>query len=72
MQLDHPQKVRIVIYTQRGRIVKELADELVSAGTFEAVWDGGNRYGQLVPAGIYIVYIQTERFQEKKRIAIVH
>ncbi len=72
VQLDRPQKVKIVIYSQRGRVVKEIADELVSAGTFETVWDGGNRYGQMVPAGIYIVYIQTEHFQEKKRIAIVH
>lgn len=71
IKLNKPQKVKVVIYTQRGRLVKKLIDQVADAGTFDAAWNGVNRRGRVVPAGVYIVYIQTEEFQAKRRIVVI-
>jgi flagellar hook assembly protein FlgD len=43
----------------------------MNAGTFETVWDGIDRKGQVVPSGIYIVYTKTDDFEKKRKIVVV-
>jgi flagellar hook assembly protein FlgD len=67
VQLDRPQRVAIHIYTRNGKLVKTLVDQVQNAGTFDAVWQGVNQNGQVVGSGVYIVLIQTETFEEKRK-----
>ncbi len=71
VRLDKSQKVKVIVYNQRGQVVKTLVDELKNAGTFDAVWQGVNRHGQVVASGIYVVYIKTDTFQAKKRVVVI-
>ncbi|MEW6516293.1 MAG: FlgD immunoglobulin-like domain containing protein [candidate division FCPU426 bacterium] len=69
--LDEPQQVKIRIFTLRGKLVKTVADQMASAGTFEAVWNGANREGRIVRSGVYIVYVETSRFKERRKLVVV-
>ncbi len=72
VRLDHPQRVVIKIYSRRGQLIKTLADQVMNAGTFEAVWEGVNQKGRVVGSGVYIVHIQTDSFSEKRKLVVVH
>lgn len=69
--LDEPQQIKIQVFTLRGKLVKTVADQTASAGTFEAVWNGANREGQIVRSGVYIVNVETRQFREKRRVVVV-
>lgn len=46
--------VRLVIYNILGQPVRILIDELQSAGRYQVQWDGRDRYGSAVAAGVYV------------------
>ncbi len=59
------------IYTQSGQLVKVVEDRIADAGTFETSWAGINQNGNVVSSGVYFVEIQTERFNEKRKLVVV-
>jgi hypothetical protein len=69
--LDTPQRVVVRIYTQNGHLVKVLEDRLVGAGKFETAWAGVNQNGSVVGSGVYFVEIQTEHFNEKRKLVVL-
>ncbi len=69
--LAEAQQIRIQVFTLRGKLVKTIVDETAAAGTFEAVWDGANREGQIVRSGVYLVLVETRQFREKRKVAVV-
>jgi len=71
VHLDTAQHVAIRIYTQTGKLVKVLQDGIADAGTFETVWSGANANGQVVRSGVYFIEIQTEHFDEKRKVVVV-
>ncbi len=71
LRIDRSQRVILKIYTRGGKLVKTLVDSVINAKTFETVWEGIDRKGRVVPTGIYLVYIKTDDFSEKRKIVVV-
>jgi len=46
-------RVSLAVHDLRGAIIASLADGVVAAGRWSAVWDGRDANGRRVPAGIY-------------------
>jgi hypothetical protein len=69
--LDEAQEIKIQVFTQSGKLVKTIVDEMAAAGTFAAVWNGANREGQVVRSGVYIVNVETRQFRENRKLVVV-
>jgi hypothetical protein len=53
--------VSAAVYDPQGRLVRRLADGLVSdAGPHELRWDGRDQTGRELPSGIYLCRVETE------------
>jgi len=60
------------IFDINGRLVKTLVEsQQQSAGMHSAVWDGTNDRSQPVGSGVYIYQLETERYQESRRMALL-
>jgi len=44
---------------------------LLNPGRYRYTWDGREENGQLMGSGLYIVYMKTEGYEKKKKIAII-
>ena len=53
-RLAAPGSVRLMLYNTLGQPVHILVDELQSAGRYQVQWDGRDRYGSAVAAGVYV------------------
>jgi hypothetical protein len=51
--------IRLEVYNPAGRLVRTLFNGEVRIGRHEAVWDGRDDAGTMVPAGIYLVRMQA-------------
>jgi hypothetical protein len=61
-------KVRIRVLDLAGREVVVLLDELAEPGEHSVLWDGRNKQGETVPAGIYLYQIQTSAFEATRKL----
>ena len=52
---DYP--VTLSIYTLSNQLVKTLVNELKIGGSYRVEWDGRDRSGKSVPAGVYLYSI---------------
>lgn len=57
--LAEPSDVRIVVYNVLGAEVAVLVNGQAEAGSHEAVWNGTDVSGRLVPSGIYLYSVET-------------
>ncbi len=65
---DH---VDLNIYDLGGRLVKKLAAQKFEAGQYTRPWDGRNYKGSLMPAGVYLVRIQSGSITDTQKIILV-
>lgn len=56
---DEPSHVTVEVFDHMGRHVRQLIEELLSAGEHSAVWDADDDQGQPVPLGLYQVVLQS-------------
>jgi hypothetical protein len=69
--LPEPDHAKLAIYDVAGRLVRTLGDEIYPAGRTEVSWDGANRSGEKVAAGVYFVRIESgERKAFRKAIVL--
>jgi hypothetical protein len=59
-ELEQPSRARLRIFDAAGRLVRELADEMVTAGSHTRVWDGRDDQGRDVASGIYFYELDVE------------
>jgi hypothetical protein len=52
--------VQMTIYDIRGQIVRNLKDELMTAGQNAIVWNGKDDMGNTVKSGIYFIQLSSE------------
>ncbi|HPC35792.1 MAG TPA: T9SS type A sorting domain-containing protein [Candidatus Marinimicrobia bacterium] len=57
--LPEESNINLTIYDILGREIIRLVDERQPAGTQKITWDSKDRYGQLVPSGIYLYSLKT-------------
>ena len=61
LSLPYPQRVTAEVFGIDGRRIRLLAqDEPLTAGTHGLAWDGRDRLGGRVSAGIYLVRVKAE------------
>lgn len=58
-QLEAPARVDIDIYDIRGRLVRTLLRETLSAGEHSLVWDGRNGVGETLSSGVYLYRVRA-------------
>ena len=63
--------VKISIFNSIGQQIRTLVDQVQSAGTYEAIWDGRNDAGQVVPSGMYFYKMQSSRFVEMRKMILM-
>ncbi|MCZ6702641.1 MAG: PQQ-dependent sugar dehydrogenase, partial [Ignavibacteria bacterium] len=65
-RLAEKQRVSLRVYNMLGEMVKELVNEVKSAGIYSVTFDGTN-----LPSGIYVYRIQTKGFSENKKMTLI-
>jgi hypothetical protein len=55
--MPHTGRITLRIYDLRGRLVRNLVDEVVAAGHHTTVWNGRGDDGAVTAAGVYFVRI---------------
>jgi hypothetical protein len=63
--------VRLAIYDLRGRLVRALVDEALSAGAHEAAWDGRDGRGAGVASGTYLARVGAGGQQATTRLTLI-
>ena len=64
-------QVMFSVYDLRGRKVRQLVNELMSAGRHEAVWHGTNDAGERVASGVYFYVLRCGDQVLKKKCVLL-
>ncbi|MBN2227002.1 MAG: T9SS type A sorting domain-containing protein [candidate division Zixibacteria bacterium] len=63
--------VTLQVYDILGRKVTTLVNEIQSAGTYSAVWDGLGATGQRVASGIYLYRLSANGFTQTRKMILL-
>jgi hypothetical protein len=69
--LEQSDRVDLLIYDVGGRLIRHLLSDVRSAGLNEISWDGRDRRGAPVQAGVYYFRVQTPTRSQRGRVVIV-
>jgi hypothetical protein len=69
--LSKPSQVRLTIYDVAGRVVRNLVDEHIDAGSHDVQWDGINNDGEAVTSGVYFYLLEADDFRQSQRMMLV-
>ena len=64
-------KVKIIIYDNLGRKIRELADSFFTAGIHEVIWDGKDEFGNKLPSGVYYYSLFADKYRAVKKMIIL-
>lgn len=71
-QIAEPSAIRLTIYNVMGSEVRTIVNERnQAAGCYQAIWDGKDGHGMEMPSGIYVYELKTDRFVQRKKLAMV-
>jgi hypothetical protein len=65
------EEIDLNIYDLGGHLIKTLATQEFAAGQYSRRWDGRDNNGSLMPAGVYLVRIQSVTATDSKKITLV-
>jgi len=63
--------VTVTIYDMLGKLEKTLINQTQDAGYKSIIWDGTNKYGKPVSAGIYLYQIQAGDYISTKKMVLL-
>jgi glycosidase len=66
-----PGNVSIKIYDVLGREVKNLINEVKTAGTYSSIWNGNDNFGNKVNSGVYFYKLRAGDFVETKKMILL-
>ncbi len=58
---DRISNVKVTIYSLRGEKVATLMNKSINAGTYDVTWNGKNSKGSMVPTGMYLYNIESDK-----------
>ena len=61
----------LIIYNSLGQKVKTLAEGIRNAGTYQAVWDGTDDFGNRVVSGVYFYQLRGDNALITKRMTFI-
>lgn len=70
-QLPEAAHVTLQIYNIQGQLITTLVDEQQDAKMHQAMWDGTDMNGELVPSGVYFYQIQANEFTDIKSLVFM-
>lgn len=65
------QEIKVGIWDLRGYLVALLTDRFYPAGLYELIWNGCDRNGREVPAGVYLTCLISLNREETEKIVLV-
>jgi endoglucanase len=68
--LSESSPVWISIYNLNGQKVKDLVQKSLPEGTYSLQWFGDDNNGEMLPGGIYICKLTTDKYQEYCKLII--
>lgn len=68
-RMFNPSPVTVTIHELSGRQIRELFAGEQGGGSYSIQWDGTDDAGQIVPPGIYIVYVDLDSDSNDARVA---
>lgn len=71
LQLADEARVAVAIYDAAGRQVRQIERELLPAGSHLLQWDGRDRAGHAVGAGVYFLHATSPGGEAARRIVVV-
>ena len=73
IKFDIPEdcNIEIIIYNTMGHKIITLFDQYSLAGSYEVLWDGKDKNGQIISSGIYIYRINTDTFHALKKLTFI-
>lgn len=69
--LDNQDKVRITVYDNMGKKIREIYNGMSSSGLNEIEWDGKQENGSFVKSGVYLIEIETSKYKIYKRVLVI-
>lgn len=63
--------VSLKIYNATGQLIKIIEEGEKEAGRYTYVWDGYNKYGNKVPAGVYFYNLEADRNRIIKKMILI-
>ena len=69
--LPRDQIVRLQVHALDGTLLDTLVDGWRAAGPHSVQWDGPDRHGQVLPAGVYLCLLVSEQEQHTRKITLV-
>lgn len=70
-ELDHTEKVKIVIYNLNGQLIKNLLNDEYNPGKYNIKWDATDQSGKLADPGYYLCKIETDSKVIVKRLVFL-
>ncbi|MFO7609473.1 MAG: S8 family serine peptidase [Candidatus Krumholzibacteriia bacterium] len=64
-------RVQLRIYDQRGRLVRTLVDEAMTAGARSVVWNGLDDGGRQAHSGVYLYVIEAGDFRATRKMTLL-
>jgi flagellar hook assembly protein FlgD len=63
--------VSIKVYNALGQLVKVLEDKRMEPGRYSVRWEGTNRVGRQVAAGVYFYTMEAPRFRATRKALVL-
>jgi flagellar hook assembly protein FlgD len=63
--------VTLKIFDTLGKEIITLVDQKQAAGYYDVFWNGCDRHGSKVPAGIYFYQLGTEKNHETRKMILL-
>jgi hypothetical protein len=71
-RLSQPEFVRLTVVDATGRVVRELQNAMMPAGSHSRMWDGNDAGSQRVAPGVYFANLRTSQGVKIQRVAVIH
>jgi len=71
-ELGRSEHVAVEIYDTRGRLVRQLVDGVLDAGSYSEMWDGMDSQGNAVHGGIYFVKMRAGSYESTTKLVKVN
>ncbi len=69
--LPKASQVSLRVFDQRGRLVRTLVNESMTAGSKSVIWNGLDDRGQRVNSGVYLYLIEADGFRTTRKMTLL-
>lgn len=70
-ELGRAERVSLDVFDLKGRLVRTLVNQDLTAGAYDMAWDGRDGRGQEVSAGIYFYRLKAGNLDQSRKIILV-